>query len=55
MSASYYVAFATRARNVGSTSKDKAVPTAGPRGVPRASPLLDTGTLGTFEHSVAAT
>ena len=49
------MAFATRAKNVGSTSKDKAVPTAGPSGVPRASPLFDTGTLGTFEQLVAAT
>ena len=49
------MAFATLARNVGSTSKDKAVPTVGPRGVPRASPLLDIGTLGTFEQLVAAT
>ena len=31
------------------------VPTDGPRGIPRANPLLDTGTLGAFEQSVAAT
>ena len=40
-SASCHVAFATRARNVGSTSKDITAPTVGPRGVPRANPLLE--------------
>ena len=48
------MAFATRDRNVGLTSKDKAVPTAGPRGVPRANPHLDLGPHGTFEQLVAA-
>ena len=49
------MAFATRVRNVGSNSNDIIVPTVGPHGVTRANALLDLGTLGTFEQSMAAT
>ena len=55
MSVSCHVAFVTRARNIGSIFNDIAVPTDGPWGVPCANPLLDTGTLGTFEQPLAAT